>query len=275
VRSRGSHGVSSLLALGAACVAFAFACVDTSSLSGGGAGESEAGAEGGPSTSDPDAGDGCKHARGQRMVRRGSYCIDRTEVSHAEYSAFLVDSSFDAGELPTDCSPLVTRPDESGDTNLPVRSVSWCAASAFCKWAGKRLCGRISGGTLPTTDVVDPAVSEWAAVCRTKGSKFPYGDTYVPGACRFNDVSGKPPTPSPVEEPKSCATPDGVVNLAGNVYEWIDSCRARDGGTDFECAAMGGSFFTSGTDTDCTEARFLQRRETTSDWGFRCCADPL
>jgi hypothetical protein len=36
----------------------------------------------------------------------------------------------------------------AGSGNFPITNVDWCDAYAYCAGIGKRLCGKIGGGTL-------------------------------------------------------------------------------------------------------------------------------
>lgn len=99
----------------------------------------------------------CPEGRGPKMIVAGTFCIDSTEVTNAQYGAFLDDAfAFDAGPPPAVCANVPTHLpgcayDPVGRANRPVRCVSWCDAWTFCKWSGKRLCGRIGGGPLTTS----------------------------------------------------------------------------------------------------------------------------
>src|SRR5262249_39830790 len=76
----------------------------------------------------------------------GRFCIDATEVTNAQYAAFLATNP-QTSLQPARCTswngtyagayvgPLTGRDD------YPVVGVTWCDAFAYCKWAGKRLCG--------------------------------------------------------------------------------------------------------------------------------------
>ena len=62
----------------------------------------------------------------------------------------------------------------------------------------------------------------------------------VPSACSL----------LPVEGQSSCATPEGVLNLSGNVAEWVDECSDTTGAGD-SCNVRGGSYHDLGVKLRC------------------------
>jgi formylglycine-generating enzyme required for sulfatase activity len=106
---------------------------------------------------------------------------------------------------------------------LPMTSVTWKEASAYCRWRGGRL----------------PSEAEWERAARgTDGRAWPWGNTEQPRAFnhgRFNDpedVGGNPIALirpdvgdgaaflAPVGSYRDGASPAGVLDMAGNAMEW-------------------------------------------------------
>jgi len=85
-----------------------------------------------------------------------SYCIDATEVTQAQYSQFLFVKKGDTSGQEARCTWNMSYGVTCGGFDpvarggYPVVCIDWCDAVAFCSWAGKRLCGKIGGGSLTT-----------------------------------------------------------------------------------------------------------------------------
>ena len=228
----------------------------------------------------------CPSGRGPDMVlvddgKGIRFCIDRTEVTNAQYAAFL-DTSPKTGGQPPECAgntayaPSSTASFDVGRNQYPVASVDWCDARAFCAWAGKRLCGHIGGGSLRSdAERNDPDASQFMYVC-TKGSTqlYSYGNEYIPGICNASGGGGQP---MPVGASVDCQGGfPGVFDLVGNVGEWTDDCSNQTGPDD-ACSVNSSSFaYVDGdprTAQRCDHFDPQHRGDTFADLGFRCCFD--
>ncbi|MDW8249451.1 MAG: SUMF1/EgtB/PvdO family nonheme iron enzyme [Myxococcales bacterium] len=225
------------------------------------------------------------------------YCMDSTEVTQAQYAAFLA-----SPDLPTPGSehkackwngvyyPNVGEggcaneafytPEKTPDTS--VGCIDWCDAYAYCKWAGKRLCGRVGGGVVNVGEENDANKSQWYNGCSQGGkSKYPYGDTYQGKACH-----GKDAVEGSTEEEKLAAVSKAkegcageelpyskLLDLSGNHWELEDACEGdlpSDG-----CRIRGGSYGSGEEQLRCgnTEGFFSRTGDYTPQLGFRCCLD--
>lgn len=222
---------------------------------------------------------------GPDMVRLPEgFCIDTTEVTRGHYEAWLDTSPPTTGQsgecaANDDYTPSCAWTPGS-DQELPVVCVDWCDATAFCRAAGKRLCGRIGEGDgYPFDSYDDPTVSEWHAACTSGGVyDYTYGNELDTTICRGADAEDY--TTWGLGEVGSfdgCHSPDGpyaaVYDLSGNAAEWDNGCDG-DGAED-PCRIRGGSFQHNEHGLQCAMARDLRwpRMRRVVAVGFRCCAD--
>ena len=115
------------------------------------------------------------------MVLIDDFCIDERETTVAEYRTFLLGA---VPSVPSECG-WKTRyeppywPFAAAEDGLPVYYVDWCAAWAYCAWAGKRLCGGPGGAKLDVTKV-NAANDEWYRACSNGGAtQWSYGASYL------------------------------------------------------------------------------------------------
>lgn len=215
------------------------------------------------------------------MVNVGPYAIDATEVTRAQYLKFvLAMGDTPSGSLP-ECAenlwyspefvwPLLDRPDH------PVVGVDWCDAYDYCKWAEKRLCGRIGGGANPFEELEGDPHGQWFDACSSGGKYiYPYGDSFAPDACNCMKQMSTDSTAA-VGSYAGCSSPDapysGIHDLSGNVQEWEDSCQE----TSFQgsCRLRGGGFFMDMQYLRCDYLDNAPRSMAMESIGFRCCSDP-
>ncbi|NIM92235.1 MAG: SUMF1/EgtB/PvdO family nonheme iron enzyme [Anaerolineales bacterium] len=146
----------------------------------------------------------CSHLdeRPRHTVYLDDYWIDQTPVTNAHYQICV-----DAGACPppTDCDwGDPTYGDESKEDH-PVVCLSWDEARAYCEWVG---------GTLPTE-------AQWEKAARgTDLREYPWGDTFDTALCNTDESAIGETTPvgfySPIGD-----SPYGLVDMAGNVWEWV------------------------------------------------------
>lgn len=180
------------------------------------------------------------------------YCIDSTEVTNAQYLAFLAaggTASMHPGCVFDDSTtPNRNWPPDDSMLDFPVGYVDWCDAHAYCAWAGKRLCRLLDGTTGDGSEAIeaDPARSEWTHVC----DRTPLSDC--------SEI------PSPVRSSTCCQT-DGIYDLPGGAREWVDNCEGDREGA--HCLTH--------RQEQCDEIGSRNRDDTNRQLGFRCCADAI
>lgn len=223
---------------------------------------------------------------GPSLVRVGppnnSFCIDRTEVTNAQYRVF-VEAGVDAATQSAECAWNTSfAPQAVGADDLPVSGVDWCDAYAYCRWAGKYLCAKsVAGkrvGPVAVDGVGDYTTHQWMIACSSQTKRWPYGATQNATACNVGELDAGGPV-AVASLPGCEGAYAGVFDLVGNVWEWYDGPCRPDGGADAsrqsdECQVKGGGFNRSGDNIDCRVDGLGSTRDTRASYiGFRCCSD--
>jgi len=121
--------------------------------------------------------------------------------------------------------PMGPDSDLSDLVDHPVVHVSWFDAQAYCEWAGGRLLTE----------------AQWEKAARgTQGKIYPWGDWSVDGKLAnyadsntgFNWSDGNSndgySKTAPVGSYPNGASPYGILDMSGNVYEWVADWYASD-----------------------------------------------
>jgi formylglycine-generating enzyme required for sulfatase activity len=222
---------------------------------------------------------GCGQCPNAPTVLGPSYRIERTEVRVGDYALFL-ELPFSPALLHEDCGwKLGFEPDDWDvqlmDPDMPVVEVDWCDAEAYCRWAGRHLCGQIGGGPAPF-DAVGDADTEWFAGCSSQDTfNFPYGDVYQPTSCNGVDLQ----IGGTVQVGSLPDCEGGLPNLfdmSGNVREWANACDTNPNVPDDmqQCQRRGGSYVSASMSLNCFGSAEVERNSRTGTTGIRCCDMP-
>ena len=233
---------------------------------------------------------GCGACPQVPVIDAGGFGVDALEALRGDYARFLADAVDPATQDPWCDWNVDFAPSDVDDCagydlsqeGFPMTCVDWCDAAAFCRWAGKHLCGRIGGGTVPTGAEDDPEESEWYAACSAGGTKtYPYGHTYDTVACNtLGSGHGADVTGAGWSADCEGGYP-GVFDMVGNAEEWEDACPPSADPAGDNCPLRGGAYWADDSTVDhdfakCTlnASRAPDRNASSHDWGFRCCSGP-
>ncbi len=129
--------------------------------------------------------------------------MSRFAVTNAEYRDFVAatddppPSHWPDGEMP------------EAIANHPVVNVSADDADRYCRWLGATMPGSVRL----------PSEAEWEYAARGReGRRYPWGDQ-EPTVELANYIEG-PGATVPVDAHSAGCTPEGIYQLAGNVWEW-------------------------------------------------------
>ena len=143
----------------------------------------------------------------RHLLNINAFYIDRTPVTNGGFKKFIDDSHYHPGDDHHFLKDWVKGAPQAGWEKKPVTWVSLEDARAYCAWAGKRL----------------PHEWEWQyAAQSTDGRLYPWGNDF--------DESAVPPTnkgrnilpPCDVDAHPKGASPFGVIDMVGNVWQWTD-----------------------------------------------------
>jgi iron(II)-dependent oxidoreductase len=212
----------------------------------------------------------------RHRVQVAEFFIDPTKVTNAQFARFMNASGAQAADgqrwYDTDDSDARIHrrggqwTADAGHENVPVVEASWYGALAYCRSLGKRL----------------PTEAEWEKAARgTDERKYPWGNE-PPDKSRAHFGAGWNDLKAVGSFPRG-ASPFGVLDMAGNGWEWVSSAYvpypydASDGREDLQRDAVRGTRG-GGHDASAEELTTTERGRTVSrnprgghhNIGFRC-----
>jgi formylglycine-generating enzyme required for sulfatase activity len=180
----------------------------------------------------------------RRTVRVGDFEITQHEITNAQYARCVAAGVCEQPGRAIKDTNVRSDPGYFAD-NYPVVAVSWYDADAFCRWSGGRL----------------PSEEEWEKAARgTDGRRYPWGNTFDVSRANLDSTY-----PSPVGQYPAGVSPYGVLDMAGNVFEWTTT-QANG-----QFVVRGGAwtkYYFRGRVTD--RGTWLEPTFANYDVGFRC-----
>jgi formylglycine-generating enzyme len=200
---------------------------------------------------------------GQHRLFIPMFGLDRTEVTNAAYRRCVIAGRC-APSIVSDATPVLAEDDH------PVVGVRWADAADYCAFAGGRL----------------PDEPEWEKAARGDHveRRFPWGRVYQSrlsnhgrSPLRTDPLDGFLMS-APVGSFPGGASPYGVLDLAGNVWEWTREPPSLpfDRSSDLSGFRVirGGSYTHPITSLRVTMRSWATTDTARADLGFRCAYDP-
>ena len=184
----------------------------------------------------------------KHIVYLDGYWIDKTEITNGMFSKFVNATQYTTevekignGYVASDVTVYWAKvegaswktprgPDSSisGMENHPVVQVTWNDANAYCEWAGRRL----------------PTDAEWEKAARGNDMRmYPWGNNDPTGelanlpdislykVLKFewlnNGIDDGFAFTAPVGSYPKGASPYGILDMAGNVWEWVSDWAGK------------------------------------------------
>ena len=136
-----------------------------------------------------------------------SFYIDKYPVTNAEFKKFLDSSHYHPKDDLNFLRDWKNGTYPQGWENKPVTWVSQEDARAYASWAGKRL----------------PHEWEWQYAAQgPDGRLYPWGNDWDASAVPVPDKSRTMRGPDPVDGHPKGASPFGVMDMVGNVWQWTE-----------------------------------------------------
>ena len=174
-----------------------------------------------------------------------AFYMDRVPVTQAAYRVFVEA----AGHRQPDLWERRGYPADRADH--PVVTVSFEDAQAYAAWRGARL----------------PTEAEWEKAARgTDGRTYPWGNAFTPE--NLNTSEGKTEGTHPVTAHPGGLSPYGVLDLAGNVWEWTTTFYRE--GEEWRVVKGGAWDFKGRDDARAFSRAYFRPAVRSGAIGFRC-----
>lgn len=182
-----------------------------------------------------------------RTLTLPDFRMGKYPVTNAEYAIFL---AHNPPQIEPRRAGWFLRQPPAGKADHPVVSVSWQDAVAYCAWLSTATGRRYRL----------PSEAEWEKAARGQdGRRYPWGDAWQEGAANIASNDTTPVTAHP-----QGASPDGCLDMLGNVQEWTASAAGWQ-----ERIYRGGAYRSAVAEVRCS-ARAASNEDSRVPWrGFR------
>jgi formylglycine-generating enzyme required for sulfatase activity len=191
----------------------------------------------------------------KKIAGNGTLSPDQNDSSFVSLSAFYIDRTEVTVENFKKFQPRYNEKPYTNDKpcpNCPAMGIDWNQARKYCHWAGKRL----------------PSEDEWEAAARGNSTfTWPWGNEFLPkNANTFGKEDGHLSV-APVASFPAGASPYGVMDMAGNVWEWVQTASK------YLQIIKGGGWTSYNNQSKISFRNKVDAKLKNPTFGFRCQRD--
>jgi len=155
------------------------------------------------------------------------------------------------------------------EDDQPVAGVNWFAANAYCQWLSELQ--TVDGRRSDRQRFRLPTEEEWEWAASGGKRKFPWGkeepdDPEASGRANYAQKVGHT---TPVGAYPAGATPEGLMDMAGNVWEWMENLYGKGAYTPEARAVRGGSWLNGAVNLQCATRSWYVPPVRFNNVGFR------
>lgn len=156
-----------------------------------------------------------------------NFAISKYPITNLQFAKFIEANGYDTEEWWTPDGwqqktahgwkqPQFWEDRKWNKADCPVVGVSWYEAAAFCLWLSEA-----SGES-----ILMPSEKQWQRAAQGDDDRlYPWGNDFDETCCNYNTSSTTPVT----EYESTGASPFGVVDMSGNVWEWCLTAHPAGG----------------------------------------------
>lgn len=154
-----------------------------------------------------------------QMADLPTFAIAKYPITYRQFEAFIEDSGFENDQWWEKADDRSSHEQAFKVWNHPRDSVTWYTAMAYCRWLSVKL----------DYEVRLPTEAEWEKAARGEEGRFyPWGNEYMIGYANINERYRNHDVRNHYLErtsavgiyPLESASPCGVMDMVGNVWEW-------------------------------------------------------
>jgi formylglycine-generating enzyme len=148
-----------------------------------------------------------------KSIYLDDFCIDRMEVNNEQYAMFVKATNHrqPPAAVPPEPDSWIGKSPPQEYTAYPVVRVSWFDAAEYCQWKDRAL----------------PTEAQWEKAARgTDGRIYPWGNFWDAGRANSAEAAGA--AARPVDSYPDGHSPYEILNMAGNVAEWVADRYQQD-----------------------------------------------